>query len=204
MIHDFAKRFWEQRADETSASIRWTDADMLAFDVALVGDAIVDGGTLLDVGAGTGDIFLPHLDRLAHVTAVDMVAGFLERLPDDPRIETVVSDLAGFEPDRAYDTALMFGVVTHLDRDAELAAYRMLRRAAPEGTVIVKNQCGRDGDVDVDRFSEALGGQYMGRYPGVDAQRDTLATVFAEVDVVPYPAEFNRWPETMHAAFVCR
>ena len=204
MIGDFARDFWQGRAAATDRSIRWTDAQMLELDVALVGKVIGRGASLLDLGCGTGDVFLGVLDRLSHVTAVDMIPAFLERLPDDPRIEPVVSEIVAFEPTRTYDAAIMFGVVTHLTEADECAAYALLRASVPDGTVVVKNQCGRTADVLVDGHSAAFGGRYVGRYPAVEAQAARLREHFAQVEVLPYPEAVNRWPNTVHAAFVCR
>ncbi len=204
MIGDFAKEFWRGRAEATDASIRWTDEQMLELDIELVGRLTPEGASLLDLGCGTGDIFLGMLDRFSHVTAVDMIDDFLARLPDDPRIEPVVSELTAFAPQRAYDVAIMFGVVTHLSEADERRAYETLRAAVPEGTVVVKNQCGREHDIDVDGHSEAIGGRYVGRYPAVDAQAARLREYFGEVEVVRYPDAVNRWPDSLHAAFVCR
>jgi SAM-dependent methyltransferase len=177
---------------------------MLELDVELVRRVAPEGASLLDLGCGTGDIFLALLDRLSHVTAVDMIDDFLARIPDDPRIEPVVAEITAFEPKRTYDAAILFGVVTHLSEADERRAYAILRAAAPDGTVVVKNQCGREHDVDVDGHSEAFGGRYVGRYPAVEAQAARLREYFGEVEVVRYPDAVNRWPDSLHAAFVCR
>ncbi|MBW0255536.1 trans-aconitate 2-methyltransferase [Cellulomonas sp. PS-H5] len=204
MIDDFAHEFWKDRARATTSSIRWTDEQMLAVDVALLDSLTEPGSTLLDLGCGTGDLFLALLDKFSHVTAVDMIPEFLERIPEDPRITTVVSELTSYRPDGPSDVATLFGVVTHLTPEQEAATYRLLRDAAPDGLVVVKNQCGRDDDVEVDAWSEAFGRRYVGRYPQVDRQAERLREVFGSVEVVRYPEELNRWENSLHAAFVCR
>jgi SAM-dependent methyltransferase len=206
VIDDFASEFWSRRAQETEGSIRWTDERMLAHDRTIVAGVLPpSGGTLLDLGCGTGDLFAGFLDRLDHVTAVDMVADFVDRLPQDRKVRGVVSSLVDFQPDRTHDVGLLFGVVTHLSPEDEIAVYELLRRAVPRpGTVVVKNQCSRGEEMLVDRFSEAFGQRYVGRYPSTSAQQARLADVFDEVTVVPYPDELNPWPDTLHAAFVCR
>ena len=204
MIGDFAEEFWKRRAEATTASIRWTDQRMLETDVALVSSVAADGAALVDLGCGTGDIFLAMLDRLSRVTAVDMVADFLDRIPDDPKITKVVSGIPSFRTEERFDIGLLFGVVTHLSLEEENDVYRLLRALVPSGTVVVKNQCGREGDLDVDRWSDAFGARYVGRYPHVDRQAERLRAVFSSVDVVAYPDEVNRWPDSVHVAFVCR
>jgi cyclopropane fatty-acyl-phospholipid synthase-like methyltransferase len=204
MIEDFAHDFWAGRARATGGSIRWTDAEMLETDVALLRSLVREGDSLLDLGCGTGDLFLALLDSLSRVTAVDMMQEFLDRIPADPRITTVASAVDAFDTDATFDVGIMFGVVTHLTSEQEETAYRLLRRAVPTGTVVVKNQCGRERDVEVDGWSEAFGARYIGRYPHVDAQRDRLLAHFGSVDVVRYPEPLNRWEDSLHVAFVCR
>lgn len=204
MINEFAQEFWRQRAESTDASIRWTDQRMLDVDVSLLVGVVPQGASLLDLGCGTGDVFLAILDRLSRVTAVDMIPDFLDRIPSDPRITTVASEVASFASADTFDVGIMFGVVTHLTLEQERGAYEALRAAVPHGTVVVKNQCGRDADLDVDRWSEAFSSRYIGRYPHVDAQAARLREVFGEVEVVPYPAEVNQWADSLHVAFVCR
>lgn len=204
MISEFAQEFWDERARMTGGSIRWTDGAMLEIDLALLASVLPERATLLDLGCGTGDLFLGVLDRLDAVVAVDFIADFLDRIPDDDRITKVVSPINEFTPDRTFDAAVMFGVVTHLTADDELAAYRTLRAAVPNGVVVVKNQCGRDGDVEVDGWSEAFARRYVARYPHVDAQASRLGEFFSEVDVVRYPDDVNRWSNSQHVAFVCR
>jgi SAM-dependent methyltransferase len=207
VIDDFVREFWAQKAQQTEGSIRWTDERMLRQDLGVIETALPEaGGALLDLGCGTGDLFAAFLDRLEHVTAVDMEPEFIARLPRDPKVTGVVSSLRTHTPERTYDVGLMFGVVTYLTVEEEESAYRMLRRAVPTpGAVVVKNQCARsDDDLLVDRFSEAVGSRYVGRYPSLSGQQDRLASVFDEVSVLPYPEELNPWPDTLHVAFVCR
>lgn len=204
MIDDFAQDFWKGRARSTDASIRWTDAQMLELDVALVGSVMSDGDALLDLGCGTGDLFLPLLDRLSRVTAVDMIPEFLDRIPADPRITTVVAGVDEFHSETPFDVAVMFGVVTHLSPEKEMTAYRVLREAAPRGTVIVKNQCGREADLNIDRWSEAFESRYVGRYPHIEGQAARLRGIFDKVETVRYPDQVNQWDDSLHAAFVCR
>jgi SAM-dependent methyltransferase len=205
MMRDFAREFWSRRAEETTASIRWTSDEMLSHDLQLVGEYVTEGSSLLDLGCGTGDLFLPFLPRLSHVKAVDMIAAFLERIPDDSRITKWAGSIVDHSPSRAFDLGVMFGVVTHLTLDEEERCYRILRSAVPRGgVVIVKNQCGREREEIVDTESSDLHGRYVGRYPHVEAQAARLRELFDDVVTVPYPDELNKWPNTMHAAFVCR
>lgn len=204
MIREFAEGFWAQRARDTEGSIRWTDDRMLSHDHALLDQVLPDGGELLDLGCGTGDLFSPFLPRLSHVTAVDMIPEFVARLPQDEKVEGVVSDLTSYAPDRSHDFGLLFGVVTHLSPEDELAVYQLLRRAVrPTGAVLVKNQCSTGEEMLVDRWSEAFGQRYVGRYPAVSGQRELLGTVFDRVEVLRYPADLNPWPDTAHVAFLC-
>lgn len=204
MNQDEVRDFWARRAADTSGSIRWTDERMLELDIALLGGLVGQGDSLLDLGCGTGDLFLGLLDRLSRVLAVDMMPEFLARIPAHPAVTTRLAGVEDLELDETFDVGAMFGVVTHLTQDQELGAYRTLRAAVPSGVVVVKNQCGRDADVEVDRWSEAFGQRYVGRYPSVAGHAARLGEHFAEVEVVPYPEAVNPWPDTQHVAFVCR
>jgi SAM-dependent methyltransferase len=196
--------FWHRRAAATDKSIRWTDHQMLSCDLDLVRRVLSPRSALLDLGCGTGDLFLPFLDDLAHVTAVDMVPDFLTRIPDDPRIERVVADLSVYQPSRTYDLGLLFGVVTHLASDAEAAVYDALRTAVPAGIVLVKNQCGREKELFVDNWSDSLGSHYVGRYPTAKQQATLLGRFFNDVEILPYPETLNRWKDSHHIAYICR
>jgi SAM-dependent methyltransferase len=207
VIDEFAGEFWSRRAEETQGSIRWTDDRMLCQDLELI-DAVLpeDGGALLDLGCGTGDLFIPFLDQLDSVTAVDMVPEFIARLPRHPKVHGIVSPVVSFEPQAQYDVGLLFGVVQYLEPADEPTVYRLLRRAVRKGgVVIVKSQCARgEGDLVVDGYSETFGQRYVSRYPAMRRQRDTLASIFDDVTVLRYPEELSPWPDTEHVAFVCR
>ena len=200
---ELIRGFWRKRAAETSGSIRWTDERLMAFDLDLLRGVVAPGTALLDLGCGTGDLFLSLLDDLSHVTAVDMITDFLARIPGDSRIERVVADVGAYQPSRTYDVGLLFGVVTHLAVETEKAVYRMLRRAVPTGTVVVKNQCGRDRELLVDGWSDHLGTRYCARYPRAEQQADLLSHYFPDVKIVWYPEHLNLWDDSRHVAFIC-
>lgn len=203
-IESFSREFYAMRAATTTGSIRWTGGGMLEFDLRVIRPHVKVTTHLLDLGCGTGDLALALLDEVKSVTLVDMVPEFLERIPDDPRITAVVATVTEFEPSGNFDLGLLFGVVTHLSPAEEEAAYRALRAAVPDGTVIVKHQCGIKGDIEIDKFSERTHSRYMARYPGIANQAERLRAHFRSVEVVPYPAQLNQWDETGHAAFICR
>lgn len=203
-IEYFSREFYAMRAATTSESIRWTGDGMLAFDLEVIRPYTAPTTNLLDLGCGTGDLTVALLDDISRATLVDMVPEFLERLPADPRMRAVVATVTEFEPREEFDLALLFGVVTHLSPNEEHAAYRALRAAVPNGTAIVKHQCGVDADVEIDTFSETTQSRYMARYPGIRNQVDRLGEHFGSVEVVPYPDHLNKWENTIHAAFICR
>lgn len=204
MIEDFAKDFWAQRAAATHDTIRWTADEMLDFDAALVARELRGGESLIDLGCGTGDLALAVLDRVDHVTLVDMIADFLDRIPEDPRITKEVSDLGTYQSDQVFDIGLLFGVVTHLSEAAENEVYALLRRLVPRGVVIVKNQCGVDETLEIDTMSAEFESRYQARYPAILEQAERLRDHFEEVTTVRYPSTFNKWENSAHVAFICR
>ncbi len=197
------EEFWARYAAREGSN-RWSPAAMLAVDTGIVDPCVPEGGALLDLGCGTGDLFAPFLDRLAHVTAVDAQQPYLDRLPESPIVHAINADFRAYVPERVFDVALLFGVVTYLEFHEERAIYATLAAAVPDGAVIVKNQCGRQADVTVDSYSDELESEYQAYYPHLERQEATLGEYFDEVSVHRYPEELNRWPDTQHVAFVCR
>ncbi|GAA4585849.1 Gfo/Idh/MocA family oxidoreductase [Streptomyces violaceoruber] len=116
---------------------------------ALLDDADLSGGTVVDIGAGTGLVTeavaraRPDAEILACEPAVGMRAVLTSRVFSDPDLRsrvTVTADAApGLElPDRV-SAVLLCGVLGHLDADGRARLWRRLnRRLAPGGLVVVE------------------------------------------------------------------
>ena len=116
---------------------------------ALLADADLSGGPVVDIGAGTGLVTeavaraRPDAEILACEPAVGMRAVLTSRVFSDPDLRsrvTVTADAApGLElPDRV-SAVLLCGVLGHLDADGRAGLWRRLnRRLAPGGLVVVE------------------------------------------------------------------
>ncbi|MFF9100841.1 Gfo/Idh/MocA family oxidoreductase [Streptomyces rubrogriseus] len=116
---------------------------------ALLADADLSGGPVVDIGAGTGLVTeavaraRPDAEILACEPAVGMRAVLTSRVFSDPDLRsrvTVTGDAApDLElPDRV-SAVLLCGVLGHLDADGRARLWRRLnRRLAPGGLVVVE------------------------------------------------------------------
>jgi 2-polyprenyl-3-methyl-5-hydroxy-6-metoxy-1,4-benzoquinol methylase len=200
-------QFWSARtqiADPRLAS-NYRDDGRLQIDSQFVIERISEPGRVLDLGAGGCTLANSLLPYAAEVVAVEKYGGFLEKVPDLPRLKKLQSDVVDYYDESKYEMILLFGVVNFLSDDEQSQLYsNCARMLASDGTFIVKNQCGINEEVVVDRFSDELGCDYHARYPSVQTQRDLLTQKFAVEVVDIYPEELNRWETTHFYAFVCR
>ena len=130
-------------------------------------DALLDGPlpqrrlTLLDVGAGSGDI-VHSLTRRAARRGVTLAPLVVERHPVAARLchgaglPAVVSDGAGLPfGDRSVDVVLVSQVLHHLSRDSAAALLRELNRVARLGVIVA----------DLRRHLVAALGIWLASYP---------------------------------------
>jgi len=199
--------FWTARTkvEDRRLATNYRDDGRLAYDTELVKRYIKDGASILDLGAGTCTLTAPFLDfPIKKIVAVDRYESFLNKVPDHPLLTKVCTDVAQFSSIETFELILLFGVVNFLSHDEELSLYESCSRMMTENSVfIIKNQCGIDNEVLIDKFSEELGAHYHARYPHLEDQMKKLSTFF-EVELVDiYPNEINRWDDTHFYAFIC-
>lgn len=197
-------RFWINRS-ETSNSSRWTSPRQLEADIRVI-SPFRAARTVLDLGAGTGELLDGFAWQAEHVTAVDIVPSFLERIPELPGLERIVANLDEFVPERTYELILLFGVITCVDQATERRILEICRDSLdPNGVLVVKHQCSDTTGFEVDRppSADAPFG-YVGRYPGVNEQRDRLLESFGSVEIVHYPDELRRHSNSHDCAFINR
>lgn len=196
------RQFWAEKA--RSASNRWTSPDMLEFELALLEPLAAQARVVLDLGSGHGDLSRRLCPPGRRLVAVDWEDGFAAAF-SEPHHEFRTCLVTDFTTDEEFDLALLFGVITCLELEQELQVYdRLAAAVAPGGTAVVKNQCATGEEFVVDTHSEALGTRYAGRYPALAEQQARLEAVFAEVEPVDYPDQFNPWLNSRHVAFLCR
>ncbi len=195
-------QFWRERSAEGGG--RWTEPQMLDFEVNLLSKYVGNHCRILDLGSGPATLSLRLLLPTASLTAVDKYPDFLSRIPIVPNVRTVCSDILSFNYDGCHDLILLFGVVTHLEELEEQKIYeKMAQTLSPSGTAVVKNQISPGIEKILSGFSKNLQCQYVARYPSIDEQAARLKRFFNRVDITPYPDQFNKWPDTQHVSFIC-
>ncbi|MET9352867.1 Gfo/Idh/MocA family oxidoreductase [Streptomyces sp. NPDC006617] len=116
---------------------------------ALLADADLSGGPVVDIGAGTGLVTeavaraRPDAEILACEPAVGMRAVLTSRVFSDPDLRSRVTVTADAAPDLELpdrvSAVLLCGVLGHLDADGRARLWRRLnRRLAPGGLVVVE------------------------------------------------------------------
>nr|BFD62746.1 class I SAM-dependent methyltransferase [Bdellovibrio sp. HM001] len=200
--------FWKSREkiDDARIATNYRDDGRLEFDVALVRKYHREGGSLLDLGCGTGTLARELLQSSSYIKGVDKYPGFLEKCPREDKFEVVESDILHFvDKNKTYDTIIIFGVVNFISDLEEVDLYRKcLALLKDDGVLIVKNQCGVKSEVIVDSYSQELGTDYYARYPWFERQLGHLSEHFNTELVDIYPPAMNRWDNTHFYAFVAR
>ncbi|WP_370666331.1 Gfo/Idh/MocA family oxidoreductase [Streptomyces sp. IBSBF 2507] len=116
---------------------------------ALLADADLSNGPVVDIGAGTGLVTeavaraRPDAEILACEPAVGMRAVLTSRVFSDPDLRSRVTVTADAAPDldlpERVSVVLLCGVLGHLDADSRALLWRRLnRRLAPGGLVVVE------------------------------------------------------------------
>lgn len=199
--------YWQSRAEISDARVAssWDDGTRLRYDVSFCQKHMIKGGLLLDLGAGSCTLTQQLLPECQAAVAAEKVAGLLAKAPPCPGLTTICTDLNAFESSLLFDTILLFGVVNYLNPNEECALYKKCQRLLrPGGVFIVKNQCGIEQEVVVNKFSEQIGADYHARYPFVQEQMQNLSAYFAVTCHDIYPPACNPWPNTHFYAFVCQ
>lgn len=199
--------YWESRAVITDPRMAssWDGGARLYHDVEFCKKHLVQGGRLLDLGAGSCTLSHQLLDHCREATAVEKVPGLLKMAPFSSKLTTFCSDLSEFDSDKSFDTILLFGVVNYLQPEEEIGLYEKCNRLlSVNGVLIVKNQCGVEREVVVDKYSVEIGADYHARYPSFQDQLNYLRLFFRVECYDIYPSACNPWPDTHFYGFVCR
>lgn len=195
--------FWKKRSAEGKG--RWTDDALLQYELNWLSKYATPHVRILDLGSGPGELSSRLLPADGSLTLVEKYPDFLTQAPTGQNIRHVCCDVENFDYPESYDLILLFGVVTHLLEEEEIFIYRQAsKHLTPSGRLIVKNQVSQSEEKLVSGYSENLHEEYCGRYPGINEQLCRMQSIFSNVEVFPYPDQFNPWPDTKHVAFVCR
>lgn len=202
MDKDIIDKFWQQRATQSKG--RWTESSLMDFELGFLANHVTPHCRILDLGSGPALLSRLLMTESATLTAVDKYQGFLDKIPPDPRITKICSDVVEFQYPIPYNLILLFGVVTHLEPEEELRVYEnALAGLSPSGVLVVKNQVSLFEEKRVDTYSKNLDCRYVGRYPDIPGQTSRLRKFFGSVETLHYPKDFNKWADTKHVAFIC-
>jgi hypothetical protein len=198
--------FWRRRTNiaDPQRATHFFDGGRLTYELDFVRRHLPDNPRILDLGAGTCQVSAPLLDVAREITAVEKFGGFLDMVPEHPRLTKVCEDVTTFSAVERFDVILLFGIVTYLSAQEEVAVYeRCAGMLGERGCCLVKNQCGVSTEVVVDAYSEELLADYHARYPAFEEQRRRLTDHFDVRVVDVYPPELNRWNNTHVYGFAC-
>lgn len=192
---EVVRRFWEARAQRPD--FLWRDLASLNFQI--LDPLLREGMHVLDLGAGDGRLTAQIADRVCHVHAVDYTP-VVDRIAH-PKVSREIADIRTYETPAKYDLITLFGVMNFVED--EVAMYRKcLKWMKPEGRLVVKHQCGREGHVSVATLIDGM--PYRSTYRYLGAEVAALIKVgFRAIQVTsPYPERLNVWKDTVYVAFV--
>lgn len=139
-------------------------------------------------------------DEVQSVLAVDFTPVVLSI--HNPKVRSIQCSIQEYQDEALYDLIVIFGVMNFIkNRSFVYSAARTWLRDG--GTLAIKHQCGREGEVAVS--STIDGDAYSAVYPYWKEERDTLVKCGFDVGVSdPYPPDLNPWPNTFFKMFLCR
>ncbi|MFJ6912582.1 Gfo/Idh/MocA family oxidoreductase [Streptomyces sp. NPDC101133] len=152
---------------------------------ALLADADLSAGPVVDIGAGTGLVTeavaraRPDAEIIACEPSVGMRAVLTSRVFSDADLRTRVTVTADAAPDLALpdriSVVLLCGVLGHLDADARARLWRRLnRRLAPGGLVVVElMQFERPSTLPETRLATATAGRHRYEWSFAGAPDET-------------------------------
>lgn len=196
------KSFWQDIA--LLKSNRWTGEAFIKFELDLLRSLNRNPDSILDLGSGHGELSKTYASGKAQLTAVDFEITFNNSF-SAPNERFILCDVLDFETSETWDVVLLMGVALYLTDEESSRLYQKISAMFTKaGVAIIKHQVRLGEGKIFNGYSQELGSQYWGRYPSLDREHKMLRDVFPIVHQVPYPDEFNRWPDTRHMAFVCR
>lgn len=199
--------FWHKRSGiEAEASTRF-HASHLQYDLAALTPYCTPETTLLELGCGRCTMLNPLVTDYG-ITAhgVDVVPAFLTSAVKHPRLTTETADAINYEPRSSFDIILLAGLISCIPAQQDRAALytRIAEALTADGILFIKSQFGRDEDVSIDAWSDALGDHYASFYPAIENEAKMLSEWYS-VDVRdPYPAELSPHRNTKFFHLHCR
>ena len=146
------------------------------------------------------------IDKVKYIKAVDKFGDFFQFCKKTPKLKTVEMDLVNFEDSQKYDMVLLIGIMHFINEDERKIIYRKaFKYLKNNGIVYIRHQCGVSKDVDIDKYSEKIGDNYVAKYLELNKETSMLQKIFKKVKVVDiFPERLNPWPDTHYYAFICQ
>jgi SAM-dependent methyltransferase len=135
---------WDRHAETWDAHLPSSDLFAELLDEVFRRARPDDGSVAADLGAGSGFLTIPLMDRTPRVYAVDnseqMLAKLLERVGDDPRLHIERCSFLTFEPAEPLDVVVSNYALHHLRGPAKAALVeRTFAQLRPGGRFVVSD-----------------------------------------------------------------
>ncbi len=200
------RNFWRERSSQPTN--RWTDEGMLNFELSYLNVVLREFQepiSILDLGSGAGQLS-KGIQRIGdNLTAVDFEEPYQRHFELGRNQVFCAAEVTQFKSLLQFDLILLFGVVTHLTKMEEERIFLNISNfLATNGVAVIKHQVSLKNEVIVNQFSPALNSNYSARYPTLMDQESKLKDLFRDVSILRYPAEFNKFKDTIHASFVVK
>ena len=201
---ELIKDFWSvQSLRDTN---RWTNRSMIEFETSYLRSYLksyVEPVSLLDLGSGSGYLSRTVLRTADRLIAVDFEPNFQRFFDPTDNQYFQNHNVVNFLSSDRFDLILLFGVVTHLTAEEEVRVFSNIKSMLKKsGMAVIKHQVSRGTEIFLDTNSEELGCRYQARYPSHSIQTKKLTDTFGFCHIITYPEIFNKFPETMHVAYV--
>jgi SAM-dependent methyltransferase len=202
-----ADEFWSSRTnveDARKATHFKKDDNTLEYEVTLIKKYIPPMGRILDLGCGTCTLTNLLIPFASYIRGVEKQQDFLRFCTVGSKLETVVADVADYKDNNQYDVILIFGVLNYIFADDEVRKIyeNCAKMLAPNGHLIVKHQSGVGESVEINKFSEDIGANYLALYRQKERDEGLLKEFFYVETIDIYPPEMNRWTNTHFYAYV--
>lgn len=207
-FNERAVQYWRIKADdnpdEKTVKVN-PQNDYTDTDASFILEHTDSASDILDLASGTGLTLNKYYENIGHIDAVELFPELSKFIVEADNVDVYNADIAKFEPRKQYDAILMFGIVQYFNEDEIRELYSKYKDALkPSGKLLIKNQFGVNGDVEVSGVSEELQTEYLSQYRHIDKEQRILRSVgFGAVRAVDiYPPEANRWENTHFYAIV--
>jgi 2-polyprenyl-3-methyl-5-hydroxy-6-metoxy-1,4-benzoquinol methylase len=186
----------------TKVADRWTGEDILNYELSVLGNLVLPGSKILDLGSGSGELSRNLCRESDWLTAVDLGTHYAQCFLKNNH-NFIFSNVLDYKTEEKFDIVLLFGVVTYLMPIEENDVYSKISSfLAPQGIAIIKNQCSDAESFIINEYSQKLEIDYSARYPSIAEQHQYLSLYFSKIQILKYPANLKRHNNSTHVMFI--